>query len=139
MSANSFLCVCVCILAVSLSSTSSTLSCNGDTLGGTVSVVSRIQWFFSPDHSNPMLLDVDANPQLSTNGASLHLDLSNITGAYEGIYFCQVEYTDGQLSALVTVGCVFVAGKSRVNLVAWRFLGVGMWVGCWDVDRICDH
>ena len=51
---------------------------------------------------------METDPHLNTNG--VHIDLRNLTGDYEGVYFCQAEYTDGQRSALVAAGCVFVAG-----------------------------
>jgi hypothetical protein len=74
--------------------------------------VSNVTWLYSKNLSVlPKVLDVQSDPKLSKDGFSLNL--KNVTGEYEAIYFCLVQYSNGGGTSYANgIGCVFVAGKA---------------------------
>ena len=62
--------------------------------------------------ANPRQINVGEDPKLTTD--NFDLEFRNVTGEYEAIYFCQAEYTNGEISLPVGVGCVFVAGMNSL-------------------------
>ena len=61
---------------------------------------------FSTNSSTPQ---VDSDPKLRLDRYTLVI--GNISGEYEGIYYCQVQYSDGSESSAHGAGCAFVAGE----------------------------
>ena len=73
--------------------------------------IREIAWSVStsPIDSQRQPIDVEADPKLHRVGYYLYM--RNITGEYEGSYYCTVVFHDGSLSHTMSVGCLFVAGN----------------------------